>query len=72
MEVTLDTDWGAKGAQLTGAQVQGFIKKQFRELIEKDKTLAEKDEALQDSINQLDERITEQKPQINALSLIHI
>lgn len=66
MEVTLDTDWGAKGAQLTGAQVQGFIKKQFRELIEKDKTLAEKDEALQDSINQLDERITEQKPQINA------
>lgn len=39
MEITLDTDWGAKGAQLTGAQVQTFIKQQFRELHAKDVTL---------------------------------
>lgn len=39
MAITLDTDWGAKGAQLTGAQVQAFIKGQFRELIAKDTAL---------------------------------
>lgn len=32
-EITMDTDWGAKGAQLSGQQVQDFIKGQFRSLI---------------------------------------
>lgn len=31
-EITMDTDWGAKGAQLTGAQVQAFIKEQLRSI----------------------------------------
>lgn len=34
-EITMETDWGAKGAQLTGAQVQAFIKGQLMELHEK-------------------------------------
>lgn len=59
MEVTLDTDWGAKGAQLTGAQVQAFIKQQLRELITKDKTL-------QGDINKLSERLTIQENQVDA------
>ena len=35
-EITMETDWGAKGAQLTGAQVQAFIKEQLTALHEKD------------------------------------
>ena len=31
-EITMETDWGAKGAQLTGAQVQAFIKEQLTAL----------------------------------------
>lgn len=37
--ITMDTDWGAKGAQLTGRQVQDFIKDQFRSLISKNETI---------------------------------
>lgn len=33
--ITMNTDWGAKGAQLTGAQVQAFIKAQLKSLINK-------------------------------------
>lgn len=38
-EITMDTDWGARGAQLTGAQVQSFIKGQLKALQAKDKEL---------------------------------
>ena len=31
-EITMETDWGARGAQLTGAQVQDFIKGQLKAL----------------------------------------
>lgn len=31
-EITIDTDWGAPGSQLTGAQVQAFIKSQLKSL----------------------------------------
>lgn len=31
-QITMDTDWGAKGAQLSGAQVQTFIKSQLTDL----------------------------------------
>ncbi len=31
-EITMETDWGAKGARLTGARVQAFIKKQLTDL----------------------------------------
>lgn len=31
-QITMDTDWGAKGAQLSGAQVQAFIKEQLTDL----------------------------------------
>lgn len=66
MDITLDTDWGAKGAQLTGAQVQSFIKQQFRELINKDKTLVAADKTLQGNIDTLSQKLSEQKPQLNA------
>ncbi len=61
MDITLDTDWGAKGAQLTGGQVQVFIKQQFRELIAKDTTL-------QTNVDDLSTKLTEQEPQINAIT----
>lgn len=59
MDITLDTDWGAKGAQLTGAQVQAFLKQQLRELIAKDKTL-------QNDITSLSNRLTIQESQVDA------
>lgn len=31
--ITLETDWGAPGAQLTGAEVQGFIKRTFTDIM---------------------------------------
>ena len=57
--ITMDTDWGAKGAQLTGQQVQDFIKSQFRALIEKDTTL-------QNQINNLNTELGEANPQLLA------
>lgn len=66
MEVTLDTDWGAKGAQLTGAQIQNFIKAQFRELIAKDRELEKMDTTLNTDIQNLNKKINEQEPQLNA------
>lgn len=59
MDITLDTDWGAKGAQLTGAQVQAFLKQQLRELIAKDATL-------QKNITALSDRLTIQENQVDA------
>lgn len=38
-EITMDTDWGARGAQLNGQQVQDFIKGQFKGLINKTEDL---------------------------------
>lgn len=61
MDITLDTDWGAKGAQLTGAQVQAFIKQQLRELIAKDKTL-------QTGLDKLDKRLVVQESNIDAVT----
>ena len=37
--LTMDDDWGTKGAQATGAQVQQFIKSQLRDLHAKDTEL---------------------------------
>lgn len=34
--ITMETDWGARGANLTGAQVQTFIKSKLIELFDKD------------------------------------
>lgn len=68
MEITLDTDWGAKGAQLTGAQVQGFIKSMFRQLLNADNTLAQKDTLLQNDINQLGTKINGLQAQLNAIT----
>lgn len=66
MEITLDTDWGAKGAQLTGSQVQSFIKQQFRELIAKDAELKETNESLKTEISDIDNKINDQLPKIEA------
>lgn len=41
-EITMDTDWGAPGAQLTGAQVQAFIKSQFKALIKQTELLEQR------------------------------
>lgn len=49
--ITMDTDWGAKGAQLTGAQVQTFIKDQFRSLQAKDNAQDSTLETLQTAVN---------------------
>ena len=49
-EITMETDWGAKGAQLTGAQVQAFIKEQLT-------ALHEKDTSLQNQINNSEPRL---------------
>ena len=57
--VTMDTDWGAKGAQLTGQQVQDFIKGQLRALIEKDTTL-------QNQIDNLNSDLGDANPQLLA------
>lgn len=57
MDITLDTDWGAKGAQLNGAQVQNFIKQQFRELISKSKALQTGIDNSSDRLNSLETQI---------------
>lgn len=55
----LDKDWGAKGAQMTGAQVQDWIKKQIKALDDKDNTL-------QGQINGLNTNLQENNPQLQA------
>lgn len=57
--ITMDTDWGAKGAQLTGQQVQDFIKGQLRALIDKDTTL-------QGQIQNLNTDLQGNNPQLQA------
>lgn len=44
--LTMEDDWGAKGAQATGAQVQKFIKDQLQSLHDKDATLQGQIDAL--------------------------
>ena len=58
-EITMETDWGAKGAQLTGAQVQKFIKDQL-------KALQDKDASLQEQITNLNSDLGDQNPQLQA------
>ena len=58
-QITMDTDWGAKGAQLTGAQVQAFIKGQLQ-------SLHDKDTALQEQITGLNTNLGNANPQLRA------
>lgn len=58
-QITMDTDWGAKGAQLTGAQVQAFIKGQLQSLHDKDATL-------QSQLNNLNSDLGDANPQLQA------
>lgn len=58
-QITMDTDWGAKGAQLTGAQVQAFIKGQLQSLHDKDATL-------QNQLNSLNSDLGDANPQLQA------
>lgn len=55
----MEDDWGAKGAQATGAQVQAFIKGQLQALINKDTTL-------QNQINTLSDKQLNANPQFQA------
>ena len=57
--LTMEDDWGAKGAQATGAQVQRFIKNQFQSLHDKDVTL-------QNQIDALSNQQLEDNPQLQA------
>lgn len=65
--ITMDTDWGAKGAQLTGAQVQAFIKGELIALQNKckeiEKSIGSLDQsedmgALQKELSTIKEKIT--------------
>ena len=56
-DLTMEDDWGAKGAQATGAQVQKFIKSQFQ-------ALHEKDTALQKQLNSLNSDPDDTNPQL--------
>lgn len=60
-QITMDTDWGAKGAQLTGAQVQAFIKGQLQSLHDKDATL-------QNQLNSLNSDLSDANPQLQAVT----
>lgn len=57
--LTMEDDWGAKGAQATGAQVQKFLKDQIKSLHDKDTTL-------QNQINTLSDKQLEANPQLQA------
>ena len=57
--LTMNDDWGAKGAQATGAQVQKFIKDNF-------KSLQDKYNAQQAQINTLSNKQLEANPQLQA------
>lgn len=54
MEITMETDWGAKGAQLTGAQVQAFIKNELKDLHTKYTTLDTQIKELSTAIGGMD------------------
>lgn len=62
----MNTDWGAKGAQLTGAQVQSFIKQQFRELMAADQALADANKELSDWLTVYEEELRGKDPQLHA------
>lgn len=57
--LTMEDDWGAKGAQATGAQVQKFLKDQI-------KSLHDKDVALQNQVDTLSNNQLEANPQLQA------
>lgn len=57
--LTMEDDWGAKGAQATGAQVQKFLKDQI-------KSLHDKDVALQNQLDTLSNNQLEANPQLQA------
>ena len=57
--LTMEDDWGAKGAQATGTQVQKFLKDQI-------KSLHDKDANLQNQINSLNITQGEANPQLRA------
>lgn len=57
--ITMETDWGAKGSQLTGAQVQKFIKDQL-------KSLHDKDASLQQQVSTISDKQLESNPQLRA------
>ena len=58
-DLTMEDDWGAKGAQATGAQVQKFIKSQFKALHDKDTTL-------QNQLDSLNSDLGDANPQLRA------
>lgn len=67
MEISMETDWGAKGAQLTGEQVQAFIKKSFIELQDKDTELSEEVGRLKDANDREDTQIASLSTDVDSL-----
>ena len=73
MAIDMNTDWGAEGAQLTGAQVQQFIKKELTDLQQEVetangqiKTLTNNKDELWNQITQLNKKNSAQAATNNA------
>ena len=60
----METDWGAKGAQLTGAQVQAFIKEQLTDNANAAKTNASNIANLQSKVTDLTNRMADDKTKV--------
>ena len=60
-DLTMEDDWGAKGAQATGSQVQKFLKSQL-------KSLHQEDTNLQTQIDALSNKQLEANPQLKAVT----
>lgn len=56
--ITMDTDWGAKGAQLTGAEVQAFIKEQLKALMDADAALRTAVQNIQTTLSEAPSQMT--------------
>ena len=63
-DITMSTDWGAKGAQLTGAQVQAFIKAQLTANASAAKTNADNIDSLTTKVTELTGRMADDKRQV--------
>lgn len=63
-----DTDWGQEGSQMTGGQVQQFIKQQFKELIGAANALESAQETLQKGLNNLQKDNSSMTNNVNNLN----
>lgn len=72
MAITMDTDWGAEGAQLSGAQVQKFIKDQLIKLQDAQTNFSESFEKLNSDIEESHDSIHESIDDISGKLTAHL